>query len=150
MKKDLVSTPLVIKEEENLDDLILKQLINYGYKQDFLPNQVLQLLANRANYSKNLIITDCINIDSRLHYQDCFYILNYHVLQFCLCCLHYNFSYADHLGIGNIYELLYKNYYWPNMQDFVKKYVCYSNTYKCSKGSRFKKQGIFWLLLVLN
>ena len=32
------------------------------------PNQVIQLLANRANYSKNFIIADCINIDDKLHY----------------------------------------------------------------------------------
>ena len=36
------------------------------------------------------------------------------------------------------------------MQEFVKKYVCYKNICKCSKGSRFKKQGFFWLLLVLD
>ena len=40
MKKDLIATPLVIEGEENLDDLTLEQLIDRGYKQDFLPNQV--------------------------------------------------------------------------------------------------------------
>ena len=34
------------------------------------------------------------------------------------------------------------------MQEFVKKYVCHCNMCKRSKGSRFKKQGVFWLLLV--
>ena len=68
VKKDLVTAPLVIKGEENLDDLTLEQLINRNYEQDLLPNRVLQLLANGANYSKDLIIADCANVDGRLHY----------------------------------------------------------------------------------
>lgn len=38
VKKDFVTTFLVIEREENLDDLTLEQLIHCGYKQDFLPN----------------------------------------------------------------------------------------------------------------
>ena len=68
VKIDLVATPLVIEGEENLDNLILEQLIDHGYEQDSLPNQVLQLLANGANYSKDLFIANCVNIDGRLHY----------------------------------------------------------------------------------
>ena len=41
IKKDLVAAPLVIKGEENLDNLILEQLIDRGYEQDLLPKQVL-------------------------------------------------------------------------------------------------------------
>ena len=41
VKKNLVATPLVIEGEENLDDLTLEQLINRGYKQNSLLNQVL-------------------------------------------------------------------------------------------------------------
>lgn len=68
MKKDLVAALLVIEKEENLDDSTLEQLTNRGYEKDLLPNGVLQLLANGANYSKNFTIADCINIDGRLHY----------------------------------------------------------------------------------
>ena len=41
MKKDLVTALLVEEEEENQDNLILKQLIDRGYEQDPLPKQVL-------------------------------------------------------------------------------------------------------------
>ena len=148
MKKDLVTAPLVIEGEENLDDLTLEQLIDHGYKQDSLPNRVLQLLADKANYFKDLTIADYINVDGRLHYRDCFYILDYHILQLCLCRLHHDSPYTGHFGIGNTYELLDRNYYWPNMQKFVKKYICHCNMCKCSKGSKFKKQGVFWPLSV--
>ena len=109
--KDLVATLFVIEKEENLDNLTLEQLIDHDYEQDFLPNWVLQLLANGANYSKDLTIADCINIDNRLYYWDCLYIPHYHVLQLRLCYLHYDFSHVGYLGIGNNYELLHKNYY---------------------------------------
>ena len=111
VKKDLVAAPLVIEGEENLDDLILEQLINRSYEQDLLPNRVLQLLANGANYFKNLTIADCANVDGRLHYWDHLYIPNYHVLQLRFCYLYYDSPHAGHLGIGNTYKLLHRNYY---------------------------------------
>lgn len=111
IKKNLVATPLIIKGEENLDDLILEQLIDRGYEQDPLPNRVLQLLADGANYSKDLTIVDCTNVNSRLHYRDHFYVPNYHILQLYFCRLHHNSSYAGYLGIGNTYEFLHRNYY---------------------------------------
>ena len=36
------------------------------------------------------------------------------------------------------------------MQGFVKKYICYCNTCKCSKDSKFKKEGVLWPLLVFD
>ena len=41
VKKNLIAAPLVIKGEENLDNLTLEHLIDCGYKQDPLPNRVL-------------------------------------------------------------------------------------------------------------
>ena len=143
VKKNLVAAPLVIEIKENLDDLTLKQLIDRGYDQDPLPNRVLQLLANGANYSKDLTIADCANVDGRLYYQNRLYVPDNHVLQLRLCCLHHDSPHAGYLGIGNTYELLHRNYYWPNIQGFVKKYVCHCDICKRSKGSRFKKQGVF-------
>ena len=115
MKKDFVATPLVIEGEGNRDNLTLKQFIDRDYEEDLLPNRVLQLLVNGANYSKNLMIVDCINIDGKLHYWDRFYVFDYHILQFRLCYLHHDSLYVGYLGIGNTYKLLYKNYYWPIM-----------------------------------
>ena len=36
------------------------------------------------------------------------------------------------------------------MQGFIKKYIYYYNICKCKKGYRFKKQGVFRLLSVLD
>ena len=150
MKKDLVAASLVIEGEENRDNLTLEQLIDRGYEQDLLPNQVLQLLANGANYSKDLTIVDRTNVNGRLHYRNRHYVPNYHVLQCCLCHLYYNSPHTGYLGIGNTYELLHRNHYWPNIQGFVKKYVRHCDTCTRSKDSRFKKQDVLWPLSVPN
>ena len=68
VKKNYIAAPLVIEREENLNNLTLKQLIDHSYEQNPLPNQVLQLLADGSNYSKDLTIADYVNIDGRLHY----------------------------------------------------------------------------------
>ena len=115
MKNNLVVASLIIKGKKNLDDLTLEQLIDYGYEQHLLPNRVLQLLANGANYSKDLTIADCVNVDGRLHYQDRFYDPDYYILKVRICRLHYDSPHIEHLSIGNTYELLHSNYYWVNM-----------------------------------
>ena len=79
MKKDLFATLLVIEGEENLNDLTLEQLIDRSYEQDPLLNRVSQLLADGANYSKDLTIANYANVDGRLHYQNRLYVPDYHV-----------------------------------------------------------------------
>ena len=68
IKKDLVTAPLIIEGEENLDNLTLEQLIDRGYEQDPLLNRLLSLLADGTNYSKDLTLADCVNVDGRLYY----------------------------------------------------------------------------------
>ena len=82
----------------------MEKLIDREYQKDPLPNYVLQLLADRANYSKNLTIANCIVVNSRLHYQDRLYVPNYHNLRLHLCHLHHNSPYVGNLRIDNTYE----------------------------------------------
>ena len=116
VQKDLVAAPLHIEEPENEENLSLEELIDRGYQEDPLPNRVLQLLADGTNYSKDLTIADCAVVNGRLHYRDRLYVPDYHALRLHLCRLHHDSPHAGHLGIGNTYEQLYRNYYWPNMQ----------------------------------
>ena len=120
----------------------LDQLLNQGYEEDLIPNRVLELLVRDANYSKNLTIVDCSNVNGRLHYRELLYVPNYHTLQLRLCKLHHDTSIAGHLGADNTYKLLHRTYYWPDMQKFVRQYVRHCHVCKQSKGSRFKKQGM--------
>ena len=103
---------------------------------------MLELLAQGANYLKNLTIADCSVVNGRLHYRGPLYVPNYHALYLCLCELHHDTPVAGHSGIGNTYELLHRHYYWPNMQNFVRKYVRHCHVCKQSKDFCFKKQGV--------
>ena len=127
----------VILEDE--EAMTLDQLLNRGYEEDPIPNRVLELLAQAANYSRNLTIADCSNINGRLHYRRLLYVPDYHALQMHLCKLHHDIPIAGHLGIGNTYKLLHRSYYWPDMQGFVRRYVRHCHVCKKSKGSCFKK-----------
>ena len=120
----------------------LDQLLNRAYEKTLIPNRVLDLLACGANYSKDLTIADCSVVNGRLHYRGLLYVPDYHALQLHLCRLHHNTLAAGHLGIGNTYKLLHRNYYWPNMQGFVRRYVQHCHVCRRSKGSRFKKQDV--------
>ena len=150
-------TNSILEEEEAA--MSLDQLLDRGYEKDFILNRVLDLLARGANYSRDLTIADCFVVNRRLHYRGLLYVPDYHALQMHLCKIYHNTPVADHLGIGNTYELLHRSYYWLNMQSFVRKYVRHCHVCKCSKGSRFKKQDVLqplpvpqqrWQDLIIN
>ena len=138
-------TDVTLKEEKTMS---LDQSLDWGYKKDPIPRKVLELLTQGANYFKDLTIIDCSIVNRRLHYKRLLYLYNYHALYICLCKLHHNTPTASHLKIGNIYKLLHCNYYWPNLQSFVRRYIQYCHMCKKSKGSCFKKQSVLQPLLV--
>ena len=150
VKKNLIAAPLVIEGEENLDNLTLEQLIDRGYEQDLFPNRVLQLLANGANYSKDPTIADYANVDGRLHYRDRLYISDYHVLQLRLCRLHHDSPHAGHLGIGNTYKLLHRNYYCPTYKNLSRNMfviAIYTNAAKAPDSRNKLFFGHYWFLI---
>ena len=143
-KPTSVIEPIVAPTDTILEKeaMSLDQLLDWGYEKDSILNRVLELLARGANYSKDLTIADCSVVNRRLYYRGLLYVPDYHTLQLHLCRLHHDTPAAGHLGIGNTYKLLHRNYYWPNMQAFVRRYVRHCHVCKRSKGSRFKKQGV--------
>ena len=142
IKPTVNSTKPTDPTPEDEEAMSLDQLLDRAYEKYPIPNRVLDLLARGANYSKDLTIADCSVVNRRLHYRGLLYVPDYHALYFRLCKLYHNTPTAGHLGIRNTYELLHRNYYWPNMQGFVRRYVRHCHVCKRSKGSRFKKQGV--------
>lgn len=61
-----ISADASFNTEEEVESL--DQLLNQGYEDDLIPGRVLKLLAQGANYSKNLTIADCSNVNRRLYY----------------------------------------------------------------------------------
>ena len=153
---DLAVSPLELNEDtadsedDSTDAPTLEELITQGYGEDPLPNRVLEALRTEETQSKDLSLADCKEVDGRLYYRDRLFVPQHHPLQMRLCRLYHDSSLGGHLGNANTYELLQRNYYWPNMQKFVNRYVSHCHTCKRSKGSRFKKQGVLKPLPVPN
>lgn len=138
VKKDLFATSLHIRETENAkneDNFILEDFMDRGYQKNPLPSRDLQLLTDENNYSKDLNIIYCSILHGKLYNQNRLYVPHYHALRFPFCCLYHDFSYRNYFGIDNTNEQLYQNYEWANMQGFIRKYICYYETYKHIKGS---------------
>lgn len=69
LHKDFIAAPLHMDEIKNP---LLEEFIDRGYQEDPLPNRLLQLLVDGANYFKYLTIADCTVINGRLYYQNRF------------------------------------------------------------------------------
>lgn len=53
--------------------------------------------------------------------------------------MHHDSPVAGHPGAGNTYRLLCRNYYWPRMQKFVRRYIRNCVTCRTCKTSRSGK-----------
>jgi len=48
---------------------------------------------------------------------------------------------AGHFGRDKTLDLIKRNYYWPNMEEWVRNYVRTCEAYQCNKTARHKKYG---------
>ena len=46
---------------------------------------------------------------------------------------HHNASLTGHLGQDKMYELVSRNYTWPNMQQWINQYINICKIYTCNK-----------------
>lgn len=104
-----------VKDVTPDDKLTLEGLLDWAYTIILIPNIVLQLLAKGINYLKDLKIANCTIINDRLHYQNCIYVSGYYMLHLCFCYLYHDNLIVSYLGVSNIYDLLHRSYYWPNI-----------------------------------
>ena len=109
---------------------------------------MLKILRNDDTHFKNLTLNDCKKIKSRLYYRERKYVSTYHSLKLRFLKLHYNSLVDDHQQKINIYELLTRNYYWNEMQNFVRRYYNHCNVCRKSKSFRFKKQKVLRTLFI--
>ena len=88
---------------------------------------------------KEITLSECTEINEQLHYRECVYVPDHHSLRLHLCKEHHDIPVAEHPGKAKTYELLIRNYYWPNMQRFVNQYVQNCHTCTCTKTPRHTK-----------
>ena len=129
--------------EENVNTIITNELFNKNYVKNSISNKIFQALCNDDNHFKNLTLNDCKVIENRLYYRERKYVSTYHSLKLRFFKLHHDFFVDEHQKRVNTYELLTRNYYWNDMQDFVRKYCNHCNVCKRNKSFKFKKQNVF-------
>ena len=99
----------------------------------------MQQLHNSEWHFKKITLSECTEVNEQLHYRECVYIPDHHLLWLCLCKEHHDNSVAEHSEKAKTYELLICNYYWSNMQRFVNQYVQNCYTCICTKTLRHAK-----------
>ena len=133
-----------IHSENNAEkeELTLEQLFEEGHQQDPFPHKVLQQLHDGEQRSKEITLSECTEVNEQLHYRGCVYVPDHHPLRLHLCKEHHDTPVAEHSGKAKTYELLIRNYYWPNMQRFVDQYVRNCHTCTRTKTPRHAKFGV--------
>ena len=124
------------------EELTLEQLFEEGHQQDSFPHKVLQQLRDSEQRFKEITLSECTEVNEQLHYRECVYILDHHPLRLRLCKEHHDTSVTEHPEKAKTYELLIRNYYWPNMQHFVNQYVQNCHTCTRTKTPRHAKFGV--------
>ena len=136
------------KVDENANSMTIEKLFDKDYVKDLVFNKVLKALRNDDTHLKNLTLNDCKKIESRLYYRERKYVSTYHSLKLRLLKLHHDSLVDDHQKRINIYELLTRNYYWNEIQNFVRRYCNHCNVCRRSKSFRFKKQKVLRTLFI--
>ena len=137
-------------EEKNINIMFIEKIFNKDYDKNFILKRILIFVRKEINHFKNLTLIDCKKIKNKLYYRNRKYVSIYHAFKLRLLKLHHDNFVENHQNWINIYELLFRNYYWLNIQDFVKKYCNHYDIYRRSKFSKFKKQKVLKFLSIFQ
>jgi len=119
-----------------------------AYERDPVPSKILD--AVRAGDRRlppdlaqlKIQLAECSEQDGRLYVQGRLFVLTTTPLRLWLLRSCHDNVAAGHPGRAKTYELLSRNYFWPNMNQRVRRYV--RNCYTCSRSraSRLQYQGL--------
>lgn len=112
-------------------DTDLDTLFATAYKADPKPKQILQQLQTGVQCSKHISLAHCSEIDGKLLYNDRVYVPAYSPLILCLIQQNHDSPAAGHPGRSKTIELLQRQYYWPNLQKDVERYI--RNCHPCQR-----------------
>jgi len=74
-------------------------------------------------------------------YERCLYIPDNNSLKLKVTYQCHDAKVAGHFGRDKTLELMKRNYYWPNMEDWIRNYVCTCDACQRNKTIRYKKYG---------
>lgn len=122
---------------------ILKELIEEEYQTDPFPEEVLSQLANGTRHSKKITLADYGNVEGKLNYLGKLFVPDLPEAHLELLRQPHNAPAAGRPGKTKTFELLTKNYYWPQMMKYVEQYVKNCHTCSDAKATRHAPFGIF-------
>ena len=128
--------------DDQNDDKLTEDLFVRGYQQDPFPEKILDMLRKGTRRSREISLADCSDVEGRLLYRGRIYVPDLHQLRLRLTRQYHDTPVAGHRGQAKTYELLSREYYWPQMIKFVERYI--RNCHTCGRGRswRHKKQGL--------
>lgn len=120
----------------------MEALLDEAYEADPFPAKVLKMLEDGTRHCKQISLSECSELDGRLHYRGRLYIPDYHELKMRICQEHHDHPIAGHPGVAKTFNLIQREYYWPNYHSFVQQYVSNCDTCHRTKSRRHRRHGV--------
>jgi len=134
--------------DESDEQPSLEELITTAYNQDPVPSKIIDAVRGQDRRLPSdlaqlkIPLAECSERDGRLYVQDRLFVPDSHPLRLWLLRSCHDNAAAGHPGRAKTYELLSRNYYWPGMNQLVRRYVRNCHTCSRSKASRLQYQGL--------
>ena len=126
-----------VQEVLPLDDLFTK-----GYQEDKNIGTILSCLRTGKSQSKLISLAECSELDGKLYYQGKRYVPDHEPLKIELLKRYHDSPLAGHPGSAKTLELISRDYYWPQLYLFVKRYIRNCRICARIKSSNTVSQGV--------
>lgn len=124
----MLSASTVVTEEEPTLEKIRAES-----KTDPIVQEILKDIQSGSRRSRRLNLSECEENDGILLYQGLVYVPNNHELKMEILKRNHDAPAVGHPGRARTYEIISRNYFWPESRKFIQQYV--SN---CDAGNRAK------------
>ena len=147
LKKENLAPQLQLSSVNILKDKfpsnkLLENLFSRGYERDPIPLQLLDLLTKGERHSNQISLAECTEINGRLTYRGVLYVPNYDPLKLYILKNYHDNPSAGHPGREKTFEIISRDYFWPQMRKYISQYVRNCHTCHRSKSSNHAKFGV--------
>jgi hypothetical protein len=120
----------------------MSTLFEKGYSEDPIPRSVLKALEEDSPRHPLLTLAECENRHGYLYYGNRLYVPDLPELKAKLLNSCHESPIAGHPGSARTYEILDREYYWPQMLRFVQRWVANCHQCRRAKPNREARQGL--------
>lgn len=120
----------------------IKNLLDTAYQVDDAVQSILQAIDQNASRHPEITLADCERRGNYLYYRERLYIPNHDELRAQLLCECHEMPATGHPGKHKLYELMSREYYWPNMYRYVERWTRNCHICRRSTPSSEARQGV--------